>query len=213
MEATALFVTAFIIGLSGAMLPGPLLTTAIAETIRRGFRAGPQIALGHAILELVLVLALLTGLVSFLARTDVTMVVAILGGIFLLLMGAALLRDAWGNRISLQEIDGLLPGSFRLHPILAGITVSLANPMWILWWATVGLSYITMAIKSGSIGLISFFTGHVSADLAWYSLVSLGVAGGRRFLNQKVYNAVLFVCGLFLLAVGLHFIYTGLITG
>jgi len=80
MEVGALFITAFVVGLSGAMLPGPFLTTAIAECIRRGFWAGPWMVLGHAVMELALVLALLGGLSTFLVRSDVTSGIALLGG-------------------------------------------------------------------------------------------------------------------------------------
>ncbi|MDD4171883.1 MAG: hypothetical protein PHQ94_06555 [Syntrophomonas sp.] len=41
MGIGALFVTAFIVGLSEAMMPGPLLTATIAESMRHGFPAGP----------------------------------------------------------------------------------------------------------------------------------------------------------------------------
>ncbi len=42
-EATlwVIFTTAFLIGLSGALLPGPLLTVAISESARQGFWTGP----------------------------------------------------------------------------------------------------------------------------------------------------------------------------
>jgi len=210
MEVGALFVTAFIVGLSGAMLPGPFLTVSIAESIRRGFWAGPLMVLGHAILELALVLALLGGLASFLVRSDVTSVIAVLGGAFLLFMGFTMSREARAGSISLDEaIQSSGPRKIRIHPVVAGITVSLANPLWHLWWATVGLNYISMAFKSGTIGLASFYCGHITADLAWYSLVSLAVTGGRRFINQSVYNFILLACGVFLLGLGIYFIYTG----
>lgn len=210
MQTAALFATAFIVGLSGAMLPGPFLTTAIAETMRRGFWTGPLMVLGHAVLELVLILALVFGLAAYLVRSDVTTVIALLGGGFLLFLGFSMGRDALGNRISLHALQSQSSPGKGLHPVAAGITVSFANPLWHLWWATVGLSYITLAMQNGTLGLVAFFSGHISADLAWYSLVSLAVSGGRRFMSQTIYNLVLLVCGLCLVGLGGYFIYWGL---
>ena len=204
-----MFVTAFIVGLSGAMLPGPFLTTAIAETLQRGFWTGPLMVLGHAILELALVLALLAGLATYLVRSDVTAVIALLGGAFLIFLGFSMSRDALGSRISLDALQASAVRESHIHPIIAGFTVSFANPLWHLWWATVGLSYITLAMRSGTIGLVSFYSGHIAADLAWYSLVSLAVSGGRRFMNQSMYNWILLGCGLLLLGLGGYFIYLG----
>lgn len=93
-----------------------------------------------------------------------------------------------------------------MHPVAAGILVSLSNPYWSMWWATVGLLYITQALQSGKMGLVSFYSGHILADLAWYVLVSAVVAGGRRYINQRVYNGVLVVCGVFVLGLGVYFI-------
>jgi threonine/homoserine/homoserine lactone efflux protein len=210
MHNLALFATAFIVGLSGAMLPGPFLTTAIAETMRRGFWTGPLMVLGHAILELALVLALVAGLATYLVRREVTMAIALLGGAFLIFLGLSMSRDSRGSRISLDMLQASAASSVRLHPVLAGLTVSFANPLWHLWWATVGLGYITLAMQSGTAGMAAFFSGHISSDLAWYSLVSLAVSGGRRFMNQSVYDLVLLVCGLFLLGLGGYFVYWGL---
>jgi len=35
------------------------------------------------------------------------------------------------------------------------------------------------------------------------------VTGGRRFISQGVYNFILLACGVFLLGLGVYFIYTG----
>jgi threonine/homoserine/homoserine lactone efflux protein len=96
-----------------------------------------------------------------------------------------------------------------MHPVLAGVLVSLSNPYWTLWWATVGLGYIVLSLKQGTAGLVSFFSGHILSDLAWYSLVAGAVAGGRRFLTPAVYRGILVCCGAFLIFLGGSFIYMG----
>ncbi|MEK6655195.1 MAG: LysE family transporter, partial [Thermodesulfobacteriota bacterium] len=68
MTLSTIFFSSFLIALSGAMMPGPLLTAAIGEASRRGFIAGPLLVAGHGILELVLVAALLLGLAPYLQR-------------------------------------------------------------------------------------------------------------------------------------------------
>ena len=87
-----IFCTSFVIALSGAMMPGPLLTATISETSRQGFKAGPLLILGHGILELLLVLALILGLAPFLQRRDVFIATAFVGAIILVWMGVSMLR-------------------------------------------------------------------------------------------------------------------------
>jgi threonine/homoserine/homoserine lactone efflux protein len=210
VEISALFITAFVVGLSGAMTPGPMLTATIAETARRGFKAGPLIALGHAILELILVLALLKGLSQYLTRESVTNVIAVLGGGFLMFMGFNMTRDGIQSRLSVANLQEGKAQRLHLHPVIAGILVSLANPYWILWWATIGLNYITISLRNGALGISAFYSGHILSDLIWYSAVALAIAGGRRFFTQGVYNFILAICGIFLLGLGGYFIYSGI---
>lgn len=214
MDITAIFTTALIVGFSGAMMPGPLLTVTIGEAARRGFIAGPLIVLGHAILELALLIGLSFGLAAVLTTAGVTRAIGIIGGLFLVYLGWGMSRDAYLGRveldISVAKKDGASgKDSARkgMHPVTAGIFISLSNPYWSLWWATVGLEFITRSMKQGVIGLASFFTGHILADLIWYCLIAGVVAGGRHLLNQKVYRGVLVVCGLFLIWLGGYFVF------
>lgn len=231
MTVGALFITAFFIGLSGAMMPGPLLTLTIAESMKRGFIAGPLIMLGHAVLEFALIIALVAGLSVFLSSAAVSNSIALLGGAFLLYLGFSMSKDALKGRISLAGIDQsravaektdmqteALASSPKhqavtektgLHPVVAGAVISLANPYWSIWWATVGLTYLSLSLESGQIGLLSFFSGHIMADLSWYTLVAALVAGGRKFISPQLYELVIVGCGIFLLVLGAYFIYTG----
>ncbi len=206
MQLLMLFGTAYVIAMSGAMIPGPMLTVTVAESARRGFWAGPLIVLGHGILELALVLALLAGLATYLTRTDVTNVISVAGGVFLLYMGFNILKDLKLGRLSLGGTASSPGADRRMNPVAAGVLVSLSNPYWSFWWAAIGLTYLTLAVKSGWLGVTAFFSGHILADLSWYSLISLGVSAGRNVIKPVVYQAVLGVCGLFLLGLGAWFI-------
>jgi threonine/homoserine/homoserine lactone efflux protein len=210
-------------------MPGPLLTVTIGESIRRGYIAGPLIVLGHAVLELALIMALAGGLSVFLTNTRVSHVIAVLGGTFLLYMGAGMARDAAAGRISLRMTDQAAlsgtdsnhegvnygsratSGQKSLHPVIAGIFVSISNPYWTLWWATIGLGYITLSLQKGIVGISSFFTGHILADLVWYSLISAAVAGSRKFMSDRIFSGIIAACSIFLIGLGGYFLYYGFI--
>jgi threonine/homoserine/homoserine lactone efflux protein len=82
-----IFGGSFILALSGALMPGPLLTVTISESARRGFPAGPLLMTGHALPELLLVLAIIKGLGSYLRAPLVIGLIAFIGGIVLIWMG------------------------------------------------------------------------------------------------------------------------------
>lgn len=209
MSLAGLFASAFIIALSGAMMPGPLLSTTIAESARRGWTAGPLLILGHAILELALVIGLVAGLLSFIEKPLVTQIIALLGGVFLLYLGYGMSRQAAAGQIMLDT--GAEARASGLNPVMAGVLVSLSNPYWSIWWATIGLGYLTIALQQGWLGMAVFFSGHILADLAWYVFIAVLIAQGRHFFSQRIYNYMLLACGIFLVGMGFFFIYRGLI--
>ena len=56
MTLLGIFTQSFILALSGALVPGPLLTYDIQRSYQKGFWVGPQLILGHALLEAILIL-------------------------------------------------------------------------------------------------------------------------------------------------------------
>lgn len=198
-------ISSFIIALSGAMMPGPLFAVTVSETPRRGWITGPVLVAGHGILELSLLLLIVSGLGSFLQMNETFIAVALVGGIFLFFMGLSMFRSL--PKLSLQnEFNRQAKGSL----FLSGILLSLANPYWSFWWATIGLGYLVQSMEIGILGIVAFFTGHILGDLAWYSGVSLGVHKGKRILNDRLYRKIVFFCALILIGFSFYFIWKGI---
>lgn len=201
--------SAFIVGFSGALVPGPLSAMTVAESARRGFRAGPLLTLGHAIAEVAIVGALAVGLSRVFQAPLVSGGIALIGGVVLLWMGAGMARDALNGRFSLSVAGESGAPVAATADVRTGLLVSVANPYWILWWATVGAAYVVMALKLGVIGLAAFYIGHIMSDLSWNSLLAFVVSSGRRVINDRLYRGVLVACGVFLVAMGLTFAWAG----
>lgn len=208
MSILGLFASAFLIGLSGAMMPGPLLTYVINGSLRKGFIAGPLLVLGHALLELVLVVLMVFGLNRLFANPTFTATMGLVGGLILLWMGYGMVKAALKKEISIEDeaqATGKVTGL-----VLPGALVSVSNPYWILWWATVGMTYLANAYQSGVLGAGAFYFGHILSDLLWYSLVAWIVAFGRKILNDAVYRGLITVFGIILVYFAGRFIVDGI---
>lgn len=209
MELGGIAVAAFGIGLSGAVMPGPVTSVILANVGRSGVMAGPLVTLGHAIVEGLLVLALALGAGSFLQIAWVTGTIAVVGA-------AVLAWMAWGMIYEARrgEIDPSGGGSSsRLpRPVAGGALASLANPYWYLWWATVGFSSVAVVQAWGGLGVTAFFGGHIMADFVWLTALSFALSRGRRLMTPKVYRGLIGGLGLFLLVFAALFLVFGITT-
>lgn len=198
--------TSLAMGFSGAIIPGPLLTVTINESLRRGAKVGPQIASGHALLELALVIAIFYGLGTYITWPAVKGTIGIVGGVFLFWMAYGILKESL-NSATLDYSGGATVKGLR--PWVAGITVTALNPYWFLWWATAGAGALMLATNQGVLGAICFYLGHVLSDYIWFTFVAFTVARGKRLFTPMVYRLVLGVCGFFLVALAGYFVYSG----
>lgn len=198
---------AFVIAFTGAMAPGPFLTVTIAETARKGRLAAVLLLVGHALLEAVLLVGFAFGLQAFLRRPAVSTALGVVGGGFLLWMGGTLLRDAVHGRLTLSlDADERRARGKRFGPVLQGAAVSLSNPYWTLWWATIGVTLASQALRVGPAAVVAFFLGHELADFVWYGIVAQAVHSGRRFLSDGLYRWIIGVCAAFLVYLGASFL-------
>jgi threonine/homoserine/homoserine lactone efflux protein len=192
-------------------MPGPLLTITIAQTAKRGFIASILLVAGHSLLELLVIVGLAFGLGSVLAVRPVIGTITVLGGAMLLWMGWGMIRDARSGALDLQvtSTDGGTAekqGILR-NPVILGMAVSISNPYWVIWWATIGLTLFATLSRNavGTIG--AFYIGHISGDIIWYLAVGVAVATGRKVINPSAYRIIVQICGIFLLFLGGAFLY------
>lgn len=204
-ESMSLFLIAFssfVVALSGALVPGPLFSITVAESAKRGAAAGPLIIIGHGILELSLVILIILGIAPFLTAPLTKTIISVIGGLVLMYMGCRLIKEAGNARFSTAG-ESKQKG---IHPVMSGIICSVSNPYWIIWWVTIGMGYLVSSLKFGMPGVAVFFIGHIAADLGWYSLISFGIAKGKKVIGDKGYRFLLCSCGAFLLVFGLWFL-------
>lgn len=205
MGLIVIFFTSLVVAFSGAMMPGPLLTVTISESSSRGAMAGPLLMLGHAILELILVVALLLGLAPLFNHQLFLMIIAFVGGAIMFWMAWGMFRSL--PRLTVQQ-EAVVEKKNNL--VLAGALMSLANPYWIIWWATIGLGYIMHAKQTGMQGIAFFYAGHIAGDLIWYTAISIAIARGKKLFTDKAYRNLIAICGTFLVAFALYLVINAL---
>ena len=197
------------------MVPGPLLTVTISEAAKKGFWVGPKMIAGHAVLEAVFLIILLSGFGPFLNNNIIIGIVGIFGTIVLSFISFGMFSSI--KKINEESLFGAVKSNSKIfsNEIIAGVIMSIANPFWTIWWLTIGLGYISLSQNFGFKGIFFFFIGHILADLLWYSVVSflistLLISEKRKLLSIRIYKIIMIVCGIVLTIFSAWFGYTGI---
>lgn len=198
MLLSAFLLEAALISLSGVMAPGPITAVVVSKGTKSP-HAGALIALGHGIVEIPLMVLILYGFGEILKILYIKAIIGLLGGLFLLKMSLDLLQG-----IKQAKIDS---SNDPHSPLMAGIILSLANPYFLIWWATIGSILIFRSINFGLLGFAIFMVLHWSCDFFWcYFLSALSFKGGQ-FFGKKLQQVLFLICGIFLLFFSSKFIY------
>jgi threonine/homoserine/homoserine lactone efflux protein len=149
------------------------------------------------------------GLGAGLASPGIQTLIALLGGALLIWMGAGMAWGAWRKKIRLPGSQDDLELMSHSRLVGLGMLATVSNPFWYAWWVTVAAGYLAQASVSGPAAVGAFYLGHVSADYTWDTLLSTVVAGGRRWMSDSVYRAIILVCGVFFIYLGCVFLAQG----
>jgi threonine/homoserine/homoserine lactone efflux protein len=202
IELLLFIATSFAVGLTGALVPGPMLTVTISDSIKKGFIAGPMVVLGHFIAELSIIILIFAGLGLFISSSTAVFIIGTLGGFIMLLMGYRIIGSNHVNEIQMEE-----DSSNRYGPVLSGILTSLSNPFFFIWWATIGWAFMFKGLElAGIFGVLGFLIGHWASDMSWFSLVSFFTSRGSNIMTEKHYKVLMNLSGVFLMILGVYFI-------
>jgi threonine/homoserine/homoserine lactone efflux protein len=206
-----IFIISFVVALTGALSPGPVLTFTIYKSFEsKNPFTGFYIVLGHAILEFSLIILLLLGISFFFQNLIVLIVIGLIGGTLLILFGLLTIIDIYKKKYEIRfNLEKENMKGFRGNSFLGGIFYSITNPYWEFWWAVTGLGLMISLNVSfqNPLALLLFFLGHELGDFVWYVPISLFIYFGGKSLNIKVYKYVLIVCGGFMIGFGIYLIF------
>lgn len=198
-----LFLTSVIfISFSGVMTPGPLFAATINKALKSRI-AGVLIALGHGIVEFPLMFLIYLGFAPFLASALIQKIIGFVGGLIMIYMALRMIKA----EKRAVEADDFAKNS----ALVAGIITTVANPYFLLWWATIGTSLIMDALIFGFLGFLVFVMTHWLCDLLWDSFIGVTVFKSKRFLTKKVRFVIFCFCFVVFVGFGMWFIISALI--
>ena len=190
-----------VISFSGVMMPGPMFAVTLAKSYKSPW-AGAYIALGHAVIEVPLILLIYFGVAQFFQNSVVQLVLSVVGGGMIIWMGISMFRA----RAEVVHKGRDLPYS----AFTAGILMSGLNPFFLLWWATIGSMLIMKFLVFGTMGLFVFIIAHWLCDLLWLTFVSVTVYKTHSLWGVKIQEWMFIACSLLLAVFGIWFIVSGI---
>ena len=196
-----ILLSVIVISLSGVMMPGPVFAMTLVKSYRTPW-AGAQIAFGHAVIEVPLILLIYFGFAQFFENSTVKLVLNIVGGVMIIWLGIGMFRA----RADVVQGGKDLPYT----AFVGGILTSGLNPFFLLWWATVGSMLIMKFLDFGTTGLIVFIIVHWFCDLVWLSFVSIVVYRTQSLWGNKIQKGLFIACSLLLVGFGGWYLISGI---
>lgn len=206
MDILFLLLTGFAIGISGAMIPGPLTLFTVSETLKTDKFAGLKVISGHIIIEFIIIVIIFFGFYKFLTSRALLSAVSIIGGSAFIIMGIILFLNAGKMRLSSIKTNSEIDKGL----VIGGVFFSAISPGFLVWWATIGVSTIIRASLLGILGVTTLVLGHWLADILWYGFLSYAVDKGKMFLSDRLYQNIIRSLSLLLMILGTHFLIIGL---
>jgi L-lysine exporter family protein LysE/ArgO len=205
-----LLISAYLMGCIAAIPIGPVQVEVVRRSINGQLKSSLLVVFGAFLADVFYGVIAFFGIAPFLEEKKVMAMFWLAGGIVLIIMSVFVIRHRPKKKISSDEA----PRKKKRWAFLGGISLSIINPMMILWWLSgvrifedVGLirdfntDIALIFIAAASIGLASYLTG-LSLFLYWV----------KKFVSEAKLRRVNQAFGVFLLLLGLYFLYTSIHT-
>ena len=189
-------ISGIIFGLSSGLIPGPLLTLVISETLKHGIREGIKISIAPLLSDLPIVLVTILILTRLSDIQPALGTISMLGGIFLVYLAI--------ESLSFRGSD--IDTEAKPQSVKKGLITNLLNPNPYLFWFSIGAPTVVKAMDFGlisvSIFILSFYVTLIGSKV----MVALVTGRSRHFLKSKNFIYTIRVLGCVLLIFAALFI-------
>ena len=191
-----------IMAISFSAPPGPVAVETIRRGLRGGFAPALHVQLGSIVGDLAWCALALLGLAPLVQVAWVRGALSLAGVAVLVYLGLAGLRDALNKRAAAPDTTGPAPragSAFR-----SGLAISIANPMAVAYWLSVGGALVAAGVAGSSAAQSAWFmAGFLAGTVAWAFIMALAVRWGKALMTPRVFRWVTGACSAALLAFGL----------
>ena len=172
--------TGITLGLAAGLAPGPLMTLAITQTVRHGFKEGLLVAAAPLVADVPIVLTLF-----FVLRELPGQALGVLG------MAGALYAHYLAYETAKAESVGevtsaTLPGSLK-----KGVLTNLLSPHPYLFWVTVGVPFVLAAFEKSALAPWGFIVGFYLLLVGSKAGVAALTGRYRSLLTGRAYPYVM----------------------
>ena len=186
----------FLLGLSG-LIPGPLLTLVISETLKHGIKAGIKVAISPLITDLPIILVTIL-IMSRLSNTDYILgIIAFSGSIFLMYLA----YESFSFRCNGSETATL-----EVNVIKKGIIANLLNPSPYIFWFTIGAPTIIKAYGESLVYALLFLFVFYSVLVGSKVVIAMITGKAKNLLSSRYYIYMIRILGAALFLFALYFI-------
>ncbi|MGQ4911359.1 MAG: LysE family transporter [Candidatus Thorarchaeota archaeon] len=203
----------FALSLTGALAPGPLSAAVIMQANRHGRLHGMLPMVGHAIVELGIVAAIILSVNALVLDAFTISLLIGFGGAVIIAFGLLALRDYRFSAQEETEAKSAVTPVTVVEATAQGAAVSLLSPYFLLWWFGIGLANVTMLVAELQVGLgtvflagILIYLTHISTDFGFGAFLTVGTDFVKKRSAIGGINWVNVAIGLFQVVLGIWFV-------
>jgi len=193
-------ISGFFLGLTG-LIPGPLLTLVISETLKHGTKAGIKVAGSPLITDLPIILVTIFIMSRFSDTNFILGSIAFAGSIYLIYLACESFSFK-GNSPGLTDSQA--------HVMKKGIITNFLNPSPYVFWFTIGAPTIIKASGESLVYALLFLLVFYSVLVGSKVVIAIITGKAKNFLNSRYYFYLIRLLGIILLVFALYFIKNGL---
>ena len=190
-----------LLGLAAGVLPGPMLTLVISETLHHGKKEGIMVACVPVITDAPIILVSVFVLAKLSGSDVILGIISILGALFVCYLAY--------ESISLKGIEAD-SNSVEARSLRKGIITNFLNPHPYVFWMTIGAPLVLKAYKASPFVAVLYLAGFYIFLVGSKIVIALLVDRSKGVLQGRGYIYLIRALGVALLFFSVMFIKDGL---